>query len=193
MFPLVLLALVAQAFAGEHIDARCPVVRPTDNFDYASFSNGLWYEVARYDNRKEKGTECSYTKYTPMGDRFKIESVGLRHNKKYELNGYGKLAPDAGNTGKLIYTLPYGKNGQNTDSILNVMSTDNANYAVLYHCNYNEETKTKQELSWIVSRTKTLRSDFKALIDRYLLESKVLDLSKYIFPNFSDDVCRIDF
>ncbi|CAG9565660.1 unnamed protein product [Danaus chrysippus] len=157
MFAVVLLALVAQAFAGEYIDARCPVVRPTDNFDYASFSRGVWYEVGRYDNRKEKGTECSYSVYTPMGDRFKIENIGLRHNKKYEVDGYGRMAPDAGNTGKLIFTLPYGK------------------------------------LSWIVSRTKTLRSDFKALIDRYLLESKVLDLSKYIFPDFSDDVCRIDF
>ncbi|OWR44032.1 hypothetical protein KGM_204013 [Danaus plexippus plexippus] len=93
MFTLVLLALVAQAFAGEYIDARCPVVRPVDNFNYAS---------------------------------------------------------------------------------------------VLTHIIF-------LELSWIVSRTKTLRSDFKALIDRYLLESKVLDLSKYIFPDFSDNVCRIDF
>ncbi|OWR46183.1 bilin-binding protein [Danaus plexippus plexippus] len=134
MFALVLLALVAQAFAGEYIDARCPVVRPVDNFDYASFSNGIWYEVGRYDNRKEKGTECSYSIFTPMGDRFKIENIGLRPS----------------------------------------FSSEN-------------------ELSWIVSRTKTLRSDFKALIDRYLLESKVLDLSKYIFPDFSDNVCRIDF
>ncbi|XP_061384450.1 bilin-binding protein-like [Danaus plexippus] len=142
---------------------------------------------------EKKRVPSAVTQYTPMGDRFKIENIGLRHNKKYEIDGYGRLAPDAGSTGKLIFTLPYGKNGQNTDNILNIMSTDNANYAVLYHCNYNEETKTKQELSWIVSRTKTLRSDFKALIDRYLLESKVLDLSKYIFPDFSDNVCRIDF
>nr|XP_032521325.1 bilin-binding protein-like [Danaus plexippus plexippus] len=149
MFALVLLALVAQAFAGEYIDARCPVVRPVDNFDYASFSNGIWYEVGRYDNRKEKGTECSYSIFTPMGDRFKIENIGLRPSFSSE-------------------------NGQNTDNILNIMSTDNANYAVLYHCNYNEETKTKQVLCQFNISNKIMRT--KQTIHR---ATKIIELARF--------------
>lgn len=52
--------------------------------------------------------DCGHTEYTPQGDHFSVKNLGFNNGKLMSIEGVAKLAEDAGNSGKLIFTLPYG-------------------------------------------------------------------------------------
>lgn len=44
-----------------------------------------------------------------VGDEIRVKNYFVRKNKATTIEGVGKLAPDAGKTGKVIFRLPYGR------------------------------------------------------------------------------------
>ncbi|OWR48205.1 Bombyrin precursor [Danaus plexippus plexippus] len=190
MYAVVFLALVASALAEVYVDSRCPDIQPVQNFDVANYGKGVWYEIARYPNRKEMKIDCGHTEYTPQGDHFSVKNLGFNNGKLMSIEGVAKLAEDAGNSGKLIFTLPYGASGKKTDNVLNVLYTDYDNFAIVYHCQFHEEKNSRQDFAWILSRSKSLSPELKAKVDKFVSESKVLDSSKFVWPDFSDKACK---
>ncbi|XP_050354413.1 bilin-binding protein-like [Nymphalis io] len=193
MFPIIILALVASVTANVIVDSQCPDPKPVENFNFAAFGQGTWYELARYSNNAEKMGKCGRAEYVREGDVIKVKNVHIANNKLASIEGTAKLADDAGNTGKLVYTLPYGPSGAETKNVLNILATDYENYAIGYHCKYDEAKKTRQDFAWVLSRTKTLDETVKNTVENFIKESKILDLSKFTWPDFSEVACKVNY
>ncbi|CAH2216830.1 jg1270, partial [Pararge aegeria aegeria] len=73
-----------------------------------SFGTGIWFEAARYKNKMEKNGNCGYAEYTPKGDGMGVKNYDVAFGKKRLIEGSAKLAADAGKTGKMIFSYPYG-------------------------------------------------------------------------------------
>ncbi|XP_046971690.1 bilin-binding protein-like [Vanessa cardui] len=192
MFPVIILALVASVTANVIVDSQCPDPKPVENFNFAAFGQGTWYEVGRYPNNAERTGKCGHAEYELEGDFFKVKNVHIANNKLATIEGTAKLADDAGNTGKLLFTLPYGPSGAETKNVLNILATDYKNYAIGYYCKYDDDKKTRQDFAWVLSRTKTLEDSVKTTVENFVKDSSILDLSKFTWPDFSEDACKVD-
>ncbi|XP_034834191.1 bilin-binding protein-like [Maniola hyperantus] len=193
MFAFVLLSIVASAIASDghvHVNSGCPDVKPVDNFNLAAFATGKWYEAARYPNSIEEGGNCGWADYSLTGDTFSVKNYDVSKGKLRSVEGSARLADDARTTGKLIFSYPYGADGAITKSTLWVLGTDYDNYAVLYYCKFDEETKTRQDFNWVFSRSKSFVAVAKAAVDQILKDNTFLDSTKLIWPDFSDEACR---
>ncbi|CAH2094771.1 unnamed protein product [Euphydryas editha] len=192
MYCLAILALVASVTANVYVDSECPEIKAVENFNLAAYGQGTWYEVMRYPNYAEKKGKCGYAEYSLDGDVIKVKNVHIVDNKLSFVEGTAKFAEGAENSGKLLFTLPYGPSGSETKNVLNILATDYDNYAIGYFCKYNEEKKNRQDFAWVLSRTKNLEGTVKTDVENFIKESKFLDLSKFIYPDFSDIACKVE-
>ncbi|XP_041969314.1 uncharacterized protein LOC121726149 [Aricia agestis] len=187
MYRIAVLALVACAAAVE-VPGQCPQVKTVENFDYDAFRTGTWYELGRTDHIAEKGGQCSYAEYTPSGDGFYIKSYHVEGGALREIEGYARRAAEPG---KMIHSLPYGPNGEITDNILNVLATDNKNFALLYHCNYNAEKNSHRNLVWVFSRKQQLEPAETNAIEAAYEANPFLDKNDLIKVEFAPALCEI--
>ncbi|XP_045776302.1 bilin-binding protein-like [Maniola jurtina] len=190
MFALVLLSIVAAASANVYVNSGCPDVKPVDDFNLEAFATGKWYELQRYQNAVEKDGNCGWTEYLLSGDVFSVKNFDISNGKLRVIEGSARLADDAGKTGKMIYSYPYGVDFATTKNTLWVLGTDYDNYAVVYYCKYDEDKKSRQDFNWVFSRTKSLAPAAKAAVDKILNANTFLDSSKLISPDFSDKACE---
>ncbi|XP_047536673.1 bilin-binding protein-like [Vanessa atalanta] len=192
MYRFTLLIFVASVSAYVIIDSKCPEVTNVDNFDFKSYGNGVWYEVARYPDDLVKTGKCGALEYKQEGDVTKSRYTYVDNNKLMAIEGTARLAPDAGTTGKLIQKLHFGENGALVESDLSVLTIDYDNFFIDYFCQYDEVKKNSRESVWVGTRSKTLSEETKAAIDKFINESKFLNASKLEWPSFSDEDCRVD-
>ncbi|XP_045777016.1 uncharacterized protein LOC123875309 [Maniola jurtina] len=195
MFAFVFLTIVAAAIASDvhvHVDSGCPDVKPVEDFNLAAFARGKWYELARYPNSIEDGANCGWADYVLSGDVFSVKNFDISKGKLRTIEGSACLAEDAGKTGKLTFSYPYGVAGATTKNTLWVLGTDYDNYAVVYYCKYNEEKKTRQDFNWVFSRQHSFTDSTRAAVDKILKDTSFLDSSKLIWPDFSDEACTHD-
>ena len=115
---------------------------------------GLWYEIARYDHRFERGlTEVTAT-YTLRPDgTIRVENRGYKRNSPYDIcktaTGHAKI-PDPAQPGKLKVSFFL-----NFYSDYYVMELDQENY------NYALIGSSTDKYLWILSRTPQLPEDIK--------------------------------
>ncbi|XP_047536674.1 bilin-binding protein-like [Vanessa atalanta] len=192
MYRFTLLVFVASVSAYVIIDSKCPEVTNVDNFDFKSYGNGVWYEVARYPGDVVKNGKCGTLTYKQEGEVKKIKYTFVINNRLMTIEGTATLASDAGTTGKLIHSLPYGVNGTVIDSELNVLAIDYENFFICYYCQFDEVQKNYRESAWIISRSKTLSEEAKVIVDKFVKDSKFLNASKFEWPSVSDEDCRVD-
>ncbi|XP_045453209.1 bilin-binding protein-like [Melitaea cinxia] len=192
MYRLAILALVASVTANVYVDSECPEIKPVENFNLASYAQGRWYETARYPNYAEKKGKCGYAEYVLDGDVIKVKNVHVVDNKLSFVEGTAKFAEGADRTGRLLFTLPYGPSGAGVQNVLNILATDYDNYAIGYFCKYNEEKKNRQDFAWVLTRTKNLEGTVKTNVENFIKDTKFLDLSKFIYPDFSDAACNVE-
>lgn len=76
-------------------------VDPISNFDIEKYS-GNWYEIARIDNRFEKGLTNVKVEYKLMDDYFEVIKNGINTTNNTDYETYGKaILNDKDNTGHL--------------------------------------------------------------------------------------------
>ncbi|XP_046971648.1 bilin-binding protein-like isoform X2 [Vanessa cardui] len=192
MYRFTLLSFLASVSAYVITDSKCPEFTNVANFDFKSYGNGVWYEIGRYPDDLVKTGKCGALEYKRVGDITKSKYTYVDKNKLMAIEGTARLAPDAGNTGKLIQQLHFGANGALVESDLSVLTIDYDNFFVDYYCQYDEAKKNSRESAWIGTRSKTLSKETKAAIDKFINESKFLNASKFEWPSFSDEDCRVD-
>lgn len=132
---------------------------------------GVWYEIARYENRFEKDmTNVSATYTLKSNGRIKVENAGFRNGKHKKATGCAKL-PDPKEPGKLkvafflwFYADYY------------ILELDQVNY------NYVLVGSSSDKYLWILSRTRQLPKD---VLDRLLnlAEQRGYDTQKLIYTH----------
>ncbi|XP_046971665.1 bilin-binding protein-like [Vanessa cardui] len=192
MYCIALLGLLASVSAHIVSDSECPKVTNVDNFNFDAYSDGVWYEVARYPDDVVKDGKCGVLKYTQDRDVKKLKYSFVSNSKLMTIEGHVSLANDAGTTGKLIHSLPYGVNGTVVDSELNILAVDYDNFFICYYCQFDEDQKIYRESAWVISRSKTLSEETKAVVDKYVKDSKFLNANKFVWVSSSDEDCWVD-
>ena len=115
---------------------------------------GLWYEIARYDHRFERGLMEVTATYTLRSDgTIRVENRGYKRNSPYDIcktaTGHAKI-PDPAQPGKLKVSFFL-----NFYSDYYVMELDQENY------NYALIGSSTDKYLWILSRTPQLPEDIK--------------------------------
>lgn len=115
---------------------------------------GLWYEIARYENRFEHGLVDVTATYTLRPDGLiRVENRGCKRNSPYDIcktaNGHAKI-PDPAQPGKLKVSFFL-----NFYSDYYVLELDEENY------NYALVGSSTDKYLWILSRTPQLPEDIK--------------------------------
>ena len=115
---------------------------------------GLWYEIARYENRFERGLVDVTAMYTLRPDgTIRVENRGCKRNSPYDIcktaNGHAKI-PDSSQPGKLKVSFFL-----NFYSDYYVLELDEENY------NYALVGSSTDKYLWILSRTPQLPEDIK--------------------------------
>ena len=115
---------------------------------------GLWYEIARYDHRFERGLMEVTATYTLRSDgTIRVENRGYKRNSPYDIcrtaTGHAKI-PDPAQPGKLKVSFFL-----NFYSDYYVMELDQENY------NYALIGRSTDKYLWILSRTPQLPEDIK--------------------------------
>ncbi|XP_050354498.1 bilin-binding protein-like isoform X2 [Nymphalis io] len=192
MYRFAFLAFVASVSAYVLLDSKCPEVTNVDNFNFESYSSGVWYEAARYYDDVVKDGKCGVLKYTQDGDVKKVKYTFVKNNKLMSIEGTVKLANDAGITGKLIHSLPYGANGTVVDSELNILAVDYDNFFICYYCQFDDAKKSYRESAWIFSRSQPLSKETETKINKFVKDSKFLNADKFVWPRFSEEDCRVE-
>lgn len=132
---------------------ECAEVETMQYFDLEKFL-GEWYEVERFPTWYEQYGNCAMKRLQYCARRIEIEHIFVRDGIQFVLHLNSTYAPgdDA------IFVIQE----NNIDPVgipLSVISTDYANYAVIYGCKTNEELDIKYLLAWILSRTPSLSDD----------------------------------
>lgn len=115
---------------------------------------GLWYEIARYNHRFERGlVEVTATYKLRSDGKISVENRGCKRNSPYDIcktaNGHAKL-PDPSEPGKLKVAFFL-----NFYSDYYVMELDKVNY------NYALIGSSTDKYLWILSRTPQLPEEIK--------------------------------
>ncbi|XP_050354500.1 bilin-binding protein-like isoform X4 [Nymphalis io] len=192
MYRFALLIFVASASTYITRDSECPTFSSVENFNFESYGSGVWYEVARYYDDVVKDGKCSNVKYKQDGDSKKFKYNYVNNNKLMSIEGTAKLADDAGTTGKLIHSLPYGANGTVVDSELNILAVDYDNFFICYYCQFDDAKKSYRESAWIFSRSQPLSKETETKINKFVKDSKFLNADKFVWPRFSEEDCRVE-
>ncbi|XP_045502745.1 bilin-binding protein-like [Colias croceus] len=187
MIQYIVLGLVAAAAANVYHDGACPEVKVVDNFDWSNYA-GKWYEIARYNNEIEKFAKCGWAEYTADGKGVKVKNFHVIHGKEYSQEGSAYPVGEP-KIGKIYHKLTFG--GVTSENVFNVLATDNKNFIIGYHCKYDEEKKGHQDFAWVLSKSKVLTGDAKTAVENYLAGSPVIDSSKLLYNDFSEEACKI--
>ena len=115
---------------------------------------GLWYEIARYENRFEHGLVDVTATYTLRPDgTIRVENRGCKRNSPYDIcktaNGHAKI-PDSAQPGKLKVSFFL-----NFYSDYYILELDEENY------NYALVGSSTDKYLWILSRTPQLPEEIK--------------------------------
>ena len=115
---------------------------------------GLWYEIARYENRFEHGLVDVTATYTLRPDgTIRVENRGCKRNSPYDIcktaNGHAKI-PDPAQPGKLKVSFFL-----NFYSDYYILELDEENY------NYALVGSSTDKYLWILSRTPQLPEEIK--------------------------------
>ena len=129
------------------------VIAYVDRLDLKRYM-GLWYEIARYDHRFERGlTEVTATYILRPDGTIRVENRGCKRNSPYDIcrtaTGHAKI-PDPAQPGKLKVSFFL-----NFYSDYYVMELDQENY------NYALIGSSTDKYLWILSRTPQLPEDIK--------------------------------
>ena len=143
---------------------------------------GLWYEIARYENRFEHGLVDVTATYTLRPDGLiRVENRGCKRNSPYDIcktaNGHAKI-PDPAQPGKLKVSFFL-----NFYSDYYVLELDEENY------NYALVGSSTDKYLWILSRTPQLPEDIKKKLVTAMRGHKLLkDKRDELMRQFLDKV-----
>lgn len=160
-------------FIGKYL-AKCPVRRPSvrtvGSLDINRYE-GLWYEIARYENSFERGMTRVTATYTLCSDgRIRVENAGYKNGVRKRAVGRA-YCPDIREPGKLkvsfflwFYSDYY------------VLELDEENYS------YALVGSSSDKYLWILSRTPSLSP---RITDRLLslAKSRGYDVSRLLFSS----------
>ncbi|CAA9893002.1 outer membrane lipoprotein (lipocalin) [Candidatus Methylobacter favarea] len=130
-------------------------LKPVENFDINRYL-GTWYEIARLDNRFEKGLDKISATYSRRADGgIDVLNIGwnpqTREWEKAEGKGYFIEQADKGRLKVSFFGPLYGA--------YNIINLDKKNYA------YSMVTGPNKSYLWILSRTRQLpKADLEGLI-----------------------------
>ncbi|RNA35064.1 apolipo D-like [Brachionus plicatilis] len=160
----------------------CRTVPVTPDFDSSRYL-GKWYEIERLPFIFEKDLQCVTATYTVLNETaFRVENYGYNTVKQKDSNVIGyAFTPNSAEPNKLKVVLPVVVGGitimENTGDYI-VVATDYDKYALVYSCSQIIPGLIKFEISWILSRTKTLDSQTVQQL-KDLGKSLKIDVSKY--------------
>ncbi|CAH2044975.1 unnamed protein product, partial [Iphiclides podalirius] len=185
MLHFVFFAVVALVSADVIFDGPCPEVKPVENFNFSAYQ-GKWYEIAKFPNAGEEQDrgKCTTAEYTVDGDKGSAKNSHLINNVNYYINAELTLV------GPAQVRLNYTFDGKTKFSYLTILDTDYKSYSIGYSCKYFKDNNKHQVFSWIKSRSKSLEGAAKEAVENYLKKSNVIDTSKYVKNDFSDEVCK---
>ncbi|RNA30394.1 apolipo D-like [Brachionus plicatilis] len=160
----------------------CHTVPVLPDFDQSRYL-GKWFELERFPYIFEKDLQCVTATYSVLNETaIRVENFGFNTVKQKDSNvtGYA-YAPNSAEPNKLKVVLPVVVDGitilENTGDYI-VVSTDYDNYAMVYSCTQVVPGLIKFEISWILSRAKTLDSQTVQQL-KDLGKSLKIDVSKY--------------
>ncbi|XP_041969307.1 bilin-binding protein-like [Aricia agestis] len=144
-------------------------------------SEGIWYELGRYEYDIEVATSCVVVRTWPQGAGFVGESINVPSSSPEHLRGECNIVDDSGR-GVLNFTLSSGGEAKKTRQLPKVVVIYNEGDNIInYSCLEDEANNKKEEFAWIFSRKPQIvgveREDFISTI-RSL---DVLDINKFIW------------
>nr|AMQ22734.1 biliverdin binding protein-1 [Antheraea assamensis] len=179
---------LAVAFADIVHEGPCPEMKSVENFNLTAYQ-GVWYEISKLPAANEANGNCGTAEYKVDGDVIKVKNTHVVDGVQKFIEGTAKFADDANGSGKVVVSFSFGE--ISTKTTLLILATDYTNYAVSYTCKYDEKNNSHQANLWVLSRTKTLEGEGKAVVDNVLKQnSKEIDESKLIVTDFSEDACK---
>ncbi|XP_041972221.1 bilin-binding protein-like [Aricia agestis] len=150
---------------------------------------GTWYEQARYDNDFQMLEHCVVVSFTKENGKDLFNVQGIVDDKPLAFSGPINAASNG--TGVLFFHSSVYKNIEKTDEMaVAVLALDVNNYAVMYDCKYDEETKKHHDYLWILSRYKTYSGVTKTFVDGLLDRSPFVDKSKLVWQDFLPKSCN---
>lgn len=176
----ILLITLSQSYAQSV--GSCHSVPVMPGFDYTKYL-GKWFELERFPYIFEKDLQCVTATYSVLNETaIRVSNYGFNTVKQKDENVIGyAYTPNSAEPNKLKVVLPVIVDGvlimENTADYI-VVSTDYDNYALVYSCRQVIPGLIKFEISWILSRTKTLDSQTVQQL-KDLGKSLKFDVSKY--------------
>ncbi|XP_013192118.2 bilin-binding protein [Amyelois transitella] len=188
MLRLFVLGLVAAASASVIHEGGCPDIKSVENFNVTAYQ-GIWYEISKTPNLAEEGGKCAQAEYKLEGETVKVKNSHVVDGVQKYVEGTAKFAADANKSAKLLVTLKIGD--VNRERPMSVVLTDYANYALVYSCKYDEQSKSHTDSAWILSRSKKLEGDTKTTVENFLKANfKDIDATKLVKTDFSEEACK---
>jgi len=147
---------------------RNPDTSTVKNIDFNRYV-GKWYEVARYDNRFERGLIMATANYSLVGRYIKIENAGVEEKTgKYRV-AHGKAVVSKLNGSRLrVSFLPF------IYSDYNILELDETSYS------YAVIGSNSYKYLWILSRSPHLKDEVKQLLLKKL-EKRGYDISQLLW------------
>ncbi|CAK1550409.1 unnamed protein product [Leptosia nina] len=145
---------------------------------------GKWYVIEEFPVWYEENGHCAYKVFELCGRELKIQSGFIKRNIQYIV--YVNSTYNSGD--EAVFKI----NKSNIDPVgmpLSVISTDYANYSLVYGCRLNENLQLKYISAWILSRSKSLSSE---LLDQAYRELNSLPSASSAYlqkVNHSDTMC----
>ena len=148
---------------------RKPDISTVKNVDLKRYV-GKWYEVARFDNRFEKGLIMTTANYSLADDRYiKIENAGVEKKTGKYRNAHGKAVVSKSNGSRLrVSFVPF------IYSDYNILELDETSYS------YAVIGSNSYKYLWILSRSPHLEDEVKQLLLNKL-EKRGYDISQLLW------------
>ncbi|UJR23794.1 hypothetical protein I4U23_026771 [Adineta vaga] len=146
------ITFVVLSFAGLSLAKECPKIVTQKVFDVTKYV-GLWYEAYRSDIIFEIGSRCVNATYTPNPDG----SVAVWNQAVNLLGDYTSIRGTArvkNASEPAAFVVTFDNPIQKGD--YNVITTNYADYALVYACRTIPILDVKLEFIWLLSRTKTM-------------------------------------
>lgn len=160
----------------------CHAVPVLPDFDSSRYL-GKWFELERFPYVFENDLQCVTATYSVLNETaIRVSNYGFNTVKQKDESVVGyAFTPNSNEPNKLKVVLPVVVDGitiiENTADYI-VVSTDYDNYAMVYSCRQIIPGLIKFEISWILSRTKTLDPQTVQQL-KELGKSLKIDVSKY--------------